>query len=233
MPMLFKLAIAGAAATSSIALYDAVHHGLTGRYSVFSSDSDLPGVELAGSLVHGFTYAALATVLLVQSRITSNSQAYRWMCRLLSADFVVLAAVFLIGEPIAAATGISIDATPAGPIAGGITFLLMFLLSFALGFTILRRPERRTSAVILLAIGPVLLLTVTAAALGSEFAHPAYAETLVHFGVALLALPASAAHLHYPRTATEAALASPRSQGQLTAAGRSTATVHATAGIDP
>jgi len=205
MSMLFKLAVAGAAATSGIALYDAVHHGLTGRYSVFVSDSDVPAVELAGSLVHGFTYAALATVLLVQSRLTSNSQAYRWICRLLGADFVVLAAVFLIGEPIAAATGMSIDATPAGPIVGNITFLLMFLLSFALGLTILRRPERRASAIILLAIGPVILLTVIAAALGSGFAHPAYAETLVHFGVALLALPTAAAQLHHPRTATEAA----------------------------
>ena len=73
MSMLFKLAAAGAAATSGIALYDAAHHGLTGRYSVFSADSEFPALILASDLTHGFTYAALGTVLLLHSKGASGS----------------------------------------------------------------------------------------------------------------------------------------------------------------
>jgi len=73
----------------------------------------------------------------------------------------------------------------------------MFLLSFMLGLTLLRSVQRRASAVLLVAILPVILLTILAAVLGSGFAHPAYAETLVHVGLVLLALPAFVTH-HTP-----------------------------------
>jgi hypothetical protein len=192
MSMLVKLAVAGAAATSAIALYDAVHHGLTGRYSVFSEDSELPAVAFAGSLVHGFTYAVLAAVLirLAQSGVRRFS---RTVAGLLAVDFGVLAVLFLIVEPIMFATDADRAATPAVlSAAGGAAFLLMFVLSFVLGLSLLRQSRLRPVVMMLLAIVPVLVLTILAEALGSGFAHPAYAEILVNFGVALLARPAVA-----------------------------------------
>jgi len=209
MSKLFTLAVVGAAATSGIALFDALHHGLTGRYSVFSTDTELPAVAFAGSLVHGFTYTALGAVLLVQSKASDGGPAYRWLCRLLCAVFAVLAAVFLVGEPIRIATGFSIDTNPVGAVIGNLTFLLMFAFGFALGLTLLRRPERRPSATLLIAVGPVLALTVVGGALGSDFAHPAYAETLINVGVALLALPNRVARPDNSAAVVESAAAEP------------------------
>jgi hypothetical protein len=45
----------------------------------------------------------------------------------------------------------------------------------------------RPSSVLLILVAPTLLMIVGLGALDSDFAHPAYAEALVNFGVALLA----------------------------------------------
>jgi len=211
MSKLFTLAVVGAAATSGIALFDAIHHGITGRYSMFSADTELPAAEFAASLVHGVTYAALGAVLLLQSRASDGGRVYRWMCRLLGANFAVLAALFLVGEPIRIATGLSLDTTPVGAVIGNFTFLLMFVFGFALGLTLLRRPDRRPSAILLVAVGPVLAMTVVGGAMGSGFAHPAYAETLINFGVALLALPSRVAQPDHSQAVRESAAAEPHS----------------------
>ena len=195
MSVLFKLAAAAAVATSGIALYDAAHHGLTGRYSEFSEESTIPALILVSETIHGLTYAVLAAVLVIWAKSALVSRLQRLMARLLAVNLGVFAVFSLVVDPIAAETGGSSAAVEnvTSTIGGGL-FLLMFLLAFALGLTLLRTPDRRLSAVLLVAIAPVVLLTVVAAILGSGFAHPAYAETLVHVGVALLALPATVAH---------------------------------------
>ncbi|HEX8510457.1 MAG TPA: hypothetical protein VF635_13300 [Propionibacteriaceae bacterium] len=194
MSKLFPVAVAAAVATSAIALYDAAHHGLTGRYSQFSTDSAYPSVVLLSDIVHGLNYAALATILVLISRDANSGRWQRGVGRLLATVLGVLAAMHLVGSPISAATGAEYAVLSD---IGGIFFLLMFLLSFILGLTLLRNFQRRVSAVLLVAIVPVLLLTILAAVLGSGFAHPAYAETLVNLGLALLALPTSVTH-HSP-----------------------------------
>jgi len=64
----------------------------------------------------------------------------------------------------------------------------MFTLAFALGVATIRNPDLRPSPYLLIGIVPAIGLIIALGALGSGFAHPAYAETLVNFGIALFAL---------------------------------------------
>jgi quinol-cytochrome oxidoreductase complex cytochrome b subunit len=147
-------------------------------------------------------------IRLVRSGI--GRRLLRVVATLLAVAFGVLAVLFLLVEPFLFATDVGRAATP--PVlsaAGGSAFLLMFLLSFVLGLTLLSHPEHRPVAVILLAVAPVLGLTILAGGLGSDFAHPGYAETLVNFGVALLARPAVA--VPRDRSRSELQSASPAS----------------------
>lgn len=189
MSMLFRFAAAAAVATSAIALYDAAHHGVTGRYSQFSDDSTMPALAEVGGVIHGLNYTALTVILVLLAR-AATTRAQRWLARLLAAAIGVLAVSFLIIDPIAAATGLT-AAVEAFSIVTGIAFLLMFLLAFLLGLALRRRAELRVPAILLIGIGPVVLLTVLVGALGSDFAHPAYAETLVNLAVVMLALPSN------------------------------------------
>ena len=71
---------------------------------------------------------------------------------------------------------------------GNTTFLAMFTLAFALGVATIRNPDLRPAPYLLIGIVPAIGLMIALGALGSDFAHPGYAETLVNFGIALLAL---------------------------------------------
>ena len=68
----------------------------------------------------------------------------------------------------------------------GVAFASMFILAVALGFCLVRVRELRPSAVLLLAVLPAIGLAIILNAIGSAFAHPAYAETAVYLGIALL-----------------------------------------------
>jgi hypothetical protein len=195
MTKFFHFAVAAAVATSAIALYDAAHHGVTGQYSEFSDDSTVPVLAQVGGVVHGLNYAALTAILVVLARAATTTRAQRLLSWLLAVALGVLAVSFLVIDPIAAVTG-QTSAAPLGAFSNvtGVAFLLMFLLAFLLGLTLRRRPEFRVPAVLLVGVGPVILLTVLAGALGSGFAHPAYVETLVNLGVVLLAVPTGLAH---------------------------------------
>ena len=70
---------------------------------------------------------------------------------------------------------------------GTMTFLAMFTLAFALGVATIRTSDLRPAPYLLIGIVPAIGLIIAVGALGSNFAHPAYAVTLVTFGIALLA----------------------------------------------
>ena len=53
-------------------------------------------------------------------------------------------------------------------------------------------PELRAAALVLIAIVPLIGLTVGLGALGSGFAHPAYPEAAAYVGLALLGYRAAA-----------------------------------------
>jgi len=96
----------------------------------------------------------------------------------------VMAGFFTLGSSVQTVTQAEPPAVLEG-IGSGV-FLAMFLLAIALGVATLRTPGVRTSSLLLTALVPVIALTVLLGVLGSDFAHPGYAETLVNFGVALL-----------------------------------------------
>ena len=186
MSLPYRLALVGASLLSAIALYDAAHHGVTGRSSAFSDEYGWTPLLVAGNVVHGLAYVALVTVLVAaRALIDPGHPVARWIRRLLVAVFAVLAAMFLLGLPIVALAGESPAAMAVGGF-GGIAFLLMFVLSFALGVALARRPELRVGAVVLLATVPMIGLASALQVVAPTFAHPAYAEVAVAFGVALL-----------------------------------------------
>jgi hypothetical protein len=69
---------------------------------------------------------------------------------------------------------------------GGACFLVQFVLSFGLGLALIRRPEFRVGAAVLVAIVPLIGLGLALGALVSDFAHPAYTEAAVYVGLTLL-----------------------------------------------
>jgi hypothetical protein len=182
MSALFRVAIAGASLTSAIAVSDAAYHGFTGR----NIGESAAVWAIVVSLIHGLTYAALAAVLITASvQVDRGSRVRRGLRWLLAGCFGVLAAVFILGSPVLATTGDEPPAVLGVPAAGA--FFGMFVLSIALGVATIKVSAVRPSSVLLILVAPTLLMIVGLGALDSDFAHPAYAEALVNFGVALLA----------------------------------------------
>jgi len=173
-------ALAAATAVAAIALTDAVTHGLTGEYSVFAEGGPALAYN-ASTAVHGILYALLVAVLVVERRrIDNDRRAVRRVRRVLVVLLAVLAVSFLLGMVVRTEPpGWLMALTTAG-------FVLGFPVSGVLGILLLRSPGRRLPAVLLTAVLGGLALTLLLAALGSDFAHPAYAEALQFFGVALL-----------------------------------------------
>jgi hypothetical protein len=111
------------------------------------------------------------------SRIDEGSAARRWIRRLLAIDLAVLAVGFVFSY--------LLDSEVWGGVAG-VTFILMFVLGVVLGATLLRRPDVRLPAVLMVAVVPVIGLTFALAALAPGWGHPGYAETALYLGIALL-----------------------------------------------
>jgi hypothetical protein len=186
MSTINRVALAAAATLSAVALWDAIHTGLTGRPSGFSDQFGVTPMMIIGGLVHGLTYAAVLAVLVVQRRrIDAGSAVRGWIRRLLVVDFGLLATMFLIGTPFLP----RMERAGWGDVAstiGGLSFLLMFVLSVALGVASVRTPQLRTAALVLISTVPLIGLAIALAALGTGFGHPAYPEAAVYLGVALL-----------------------------------------------
>ncbi len=186
MTVSYTVAITAATIYSAMSLYDAVHHGVTGEGSVFSDKYGTTWATITIGIVAAVSFIVNAAILVIERiRIDRGSRLRRWVRRLLAADLAVLAAVFGIGIPLMGALRpVSLDAA-VGAVAG-VAFASMFLLAVALGLCLVRVRQLRPSAVLLIAVLPALGLAIILQAIGSAFAHPAYAETAVYLGIALL-----------------------------------------------
>ncbi|MFD1506646.1 hypothetical protein FE374_15330 [Georgenia yuyongxinii] len=180
MTRLTWAALVAATAVAVIALTDAITHGLTGEFSVFA-DGGPAWAEYVANATHGLLYALLVAVLVVHARrIDGGRAAVRWVRRVLIALLAMLAVPFLLGLAVPGdGPAWLLGLTTAG-------FVLGFPVSTVLGVLLLRRTGMRLPAVLLTAVGAGLALALLLAAIGSDFAHPAYAEALQFFGVALL-----------------------------------------------
>jgi hypothetical protein len=186
-----KFALAGAAVTSAIALFDAATHGLTGQYSWFADDSGIRPAQVFSALAHGLTYAALCVVLVREATLIAAAgrvqAVLRWVLvtslTLLAAGFV-LVAPFLQSPDNAGAIGVVLG------ILMSVGFVGMVLGSLVLGPLLLRSPGLRTGARVLSAMLPVFGVTILLQFSATAWAHPAYLETTLAFGLALLGVDA-------------------------------------------
>ena len=179
-----RLALAGAVGLSSLALFDAVTRGLTGSGSVFSDGSDVRWLAVAGSVVHGLAYLTFAHVVRVERERIAVSRPARLAARVLIPVLAVLGVGFLVLWPLAASMPTPLRSAVSAVI--GIAFALHFLGALVLGLGTVRRAEARPGSLLLASLLPVIALTAVLGLLAPPFVHPAYAETTVAFGLALL-----------------------------------------------
>jgi len=194
MQLHHKLALLGAAGTSAMALGDAVIHGLTGHYSVFADTSGNAPVQALGDLLHGLTYLALSWVLVREAgRFTAVNRVARGCRWVVLVSLAALATGFVLVAPVLAFS--DTDAGTPDAIWGGIAgvaFVGMILGSLVLGLALLPSRALGVGARVLALMLPVAGLTALLAWLASGWAHPAYLETTLHFGLATLGLGVAA-----------------------------------------
>jgi hypothetical protein len=179
-----RAALIAAALTSVISIADAVQQGATGR-GLLDPATSPRWVMDGGAVLLAATFALLAAVL--AGHAAAIDRGRRWIGavrRLMQAVLAVLALNF--------AGGLWVDRHPgtttyrAWEVVGGVSFLLMFLVGVVLGVSLLRRRDLRWAA--LLTAAPVVLFPLMFAvqALAPGWGHPAYAETALYLGLALL-----------------------------------------------
>jgi len=192
-----RLALAGSAGLSAIALTDAVTHGVTGSYSPFADDSGQTGAILVSYVVHGLAYLALAHVLRRESAaFAAAPRVARGARRVLLLCFAVLGVGFLVPAPATYLAGAGEGALGSVWSMVGLLSLLGLLLgATVLGLAVARRNPLGIGGRVLGALIPVLLATIPVGFLAPDWAHPAYLEPTINVGVALLGVgvPAAAA----------------------------------------
>jgi len=181
MSKLTSAALAIAAAASAVSVTDAVYGAITRRDTPWEPPDGNRWAMTAINALIAVLYLALAAALVYRgARIDGRSRAVLWIRHLLVLVLAVLAGVFLVGTAVGDYPG------PLSAIAG-IAFILMFMLSTALGVGLLRRPGLRWPALLLVGALPMIGLTAVVGLFASRVIHPAYAESLVYVGLALLA----------------------------------------------
>lgn len=181
---LLPAALLGAGGISAIALFDAATHGITGEYSAFAEGGE-GWPPVVGSLVHGLGYLVLTACLILRAEeIDSGSRAVRWFRRLTAVAMGILGTLFLVGTVVP-----NLMDGEASGMVGSTAFLAMFLFGTALGISLLATGRRTPATWALIGILAAFCLMVVLGFVAPTWLHPAYPETAVHFGVALLALP--------------------------------------------
>lgn len=169
-----------------MALFDAVTHGVTGEYSPFTTESSVPWLATLGTVVHVVGYLVFALVLRANAgSIDGGSRVVR---RIRLPLFVAL---LVCGVGMLTAAVLPDAAGEAVGLVGTLSFLAMLVLGAALGIALLSTGRRTPGAWLLAGVLGSAVLTVVVGLLEPDWAHPAYAETALHFGLALLVLPQS------------------------------------------
>ncbi|WP_167140458.1 hypothetical protein [Diaminobutyricimonas sp. TR449] len=185
MKLLPIAALVGATVMSTIALTDAIWAAnLPGTPSPWSLEAGNDFMLRGVSFGHAIPYLLLAAVLLKAGPIIDAGRRFvavvRWILIVGFALFGILFGWDAVGDPRAEYS------EPLSLISTG-AFIVTLLVPIVLGFALIRRRELRLPVLFLIA--PVLLfpLTLLLAAI-STWGHPAYLETAVNFGVALLGI---------------------------------------------
>ncbi|TFV91225.1 hypothetical protein [Blastococcus sp. CT_GayMR16] len=185
MMQLERTALGAAVVLSVVSIGDAVARATSDAVPPWDDEAGTTWVIVAINLVMVATFALLAAVLVCNAeRIDEGSGAVRWIRRLLAVDLAILATGYLLVNVV--------DSDILGATAG-VTFLAMFILGAVLGGLLLRRPDVRVPAVLMVGVVPVIALSLVLEAMAPGWGHPGYAETALYIGIALLGLSAAAA----------------------------------------
>jgi peptidoglycan/LPS O-acetylase OafA/YrhL len=185
MMQLERTALGAAVVLSVVSIGDAVLRATSDAVPPWDDELGTTWVIVATNLVMAVTFGLLAAVLIRNAeRIDEGSGATRWMRRVLAVDLAILASGFVFVSVF--------DAEFFGVVAG-VTFLAMFVLGAVLGGMLLRRPDVRVPAALMVAVVPVIGLSFAVEALAPGWGHPGYAETALYIGIALLGLTAAGA----------------------------------------
>lgn len=183
-------ALAAAAVLATMALADAIWNAhVPSEPGPWVDAESYEFLARALSLAHSGVYALFAAALVSTGRRIDRGRllvrVLRWTLIVGYASFTVAFAWLGIVDP---------QGQPQGFAAGlvNVSFLITLVAPVVLGFSLVRRRELRVAVVLLVAPVVLLPLTVVLGMIGS-WGHPAYLETAVGFGVALLCVSASAA----------------------------------------
>ena len=178
MRQLERAALGAAVVLSVVSIGDAILRATGDTAPPWDDESGTPWVVTTLGFLMAVTFGLLAAVLVRNAeRIDEGSGPRRWTRRLLAGDLGILAAGYVVVS--------IVDADAAGAVAG-ITFLAMFVLGVVLGAMLLRRPDVRVPALLMVSVVPVIGLTFAVEALAPGWGHPGYAETVLYLGIALV-----------------------------------------------
>ena len=178
MRQLEKAALGAAVVLSVVSIGDAVLRATSDVVPPWDDESGVRWVVTAFGVLMAATFGLMAAVLVRNAdRIDEGRGSRRWTRRLLAVDLGFLAAGYLVVSVV--------DADAAGAVAG-VAFLAMFVLGVAFGAVLLRRPDVRVPALLMVSVVPVIGLTFALEALAPGWGHPGYAETVLYLGIALL-----------------------------------------------
>ena len=178
-----RTALGAAVVLSVVSIGDAILRATSDAAPPWDDELGTKWVIVATNLVMTATFALLAAVLIRNAeRIDEGSAVVRWTRRVLAVDLAILASGFVFVNVF--------EAEFFGAVAG-ITFIAMFVLGAVLGGLLLRRPDVRVPAVLMVAVVPVIGLTFALEALAPGWGHPGYAETALYMGIALLGMTAA------------------------------------------
>jgi hypothetical protein len=175
-----RTTLGAAVALSVLSIGDAILRATTDVAPPWDDETGVTWALVPTNLLMMGTFALLAAVLVRNAgRIDEGSGAVRWIRRLFAVDLAVLATGYLL---------VSVIGSAASGAVAGVAFLVMFVLGAVLGGMLLRRPDLRLPAVLMVSVVPVIGITFAVEALAPGWGHPGYAETVLYLGIALLGL---------------------------------------------
>ncbi len=183
-------AVAAASVLATMAIADAIWNATaTGQPGPWADPESHEPLTRALSLAHSAVYAVFASALITTGRgIDRGRPLVRVLRWILVGGYAMFTISFLwLG-------GVDPRHQPENLLAGvvNVAFLVTLVVPVVLGFALIRRRELRAAVLLLIAPAVLLPVTVVLGAIG-PWGHPAYVETAVGFGVALLCVGASAA----------------------------------------
>jgi hypothetical protein len=175
-----RSALGAAVVLSVVSIGDAVLRATTDVVPPWDDESTTTWALVTTNLLMMVTFGLLAAVLVRNAeRIDAGSGAVRWIRRVFAVDLGVLATGYLL---------VSVAGSETFGAVAGVAFLVMFVVGAVLGGVLLRRPDVRMPAALMVAPIPIIGLTFALEALAPGWGHPGYAETALYLGIALLGI---------------------------------------------